>query len=393
MILLVIRKFILIPVILLLFLITVKAEASNPYYTARGTYDAESSTYTVDVYLTTEDYLAEGMFGIEFDDAISPVWHDGTVEDENIGYLQIDTRYFTLIEPPPFIEAHESLQGKKYAIAMWSVNETDAQNPVRGELHLGTITVPDVTLNAEGYPDGWSDKPFRLLNWKNTDLANNILFTRIDENDETSSPINDEIWRDITEAEKTSLGANAPEGYYQGFIFDLDGNSTQTDIDFTFISELEYPNKVISGSVEGYNPKNTVQIAVYSVTTGEAYAAGITGYAIYADGRTVYDYEIKVPEDGTYTVVYSKQSHLTYATDVTIAEKETELPYLKLLCGDINGDGYIKLPDRANLIRFLNRQKPTTYTTQFDLSDLNGDGLVNLFDIGILKANMNKTYN
>lgn len=33
------------------------------------------------------------------------------------------------------------------------------------------------------------------------------------------------------------------------------------------------------------------------------------------------------------------------------------------------------------------------YTTQFDLADLNGDGLVNLFDLGIFKTNINKTYN
>ncbi|MBR0470466.1 MAG: hypothetical protein IJJ55_04545, partial [Clostridia bacterium] len=44
-------------------------------------------------------------------------------------------------------------------------------------------------------------------------------------------------------------------------------------------------------------------------------------------------------------------------------------------------------------IRFLNRQSPSSvYPNAFDAADLNGDGNVNLFDLNILKLNMNKTY-
>ena len=66
---------------------------------------------------------------------------------------------------------------------------------------------------------------------------------------------------------------------------------------------------------------------------------------------------------------------------------------IEMIVGDINGDEIIKLPDRAELMRFFNRQKPWILDkARFEAADLNGDGAVNMFDLTLLKQNMEKTY-
>ncbi|MBQ2664325.1 MAG: hypothetical protein IJG16_09280 [Clostridia bacterium] len=391
-----IKRLFLIPAILLLFFVAAKAEAATPYYTVRnGEYNETNGTYTVEVYLTTDDYLATGTFGMEFDNSISPIWHDGSAEGENVGYLQLDREYFVPVEPAPMREAEGELSNKNYIISVWGLNETDASNPVRGELHLGTVTIENVTLNSEGYPEGWTENTFRLLDWNDTIFVNQDLFGYKDEDGERNS-INEEIWRDISDEEKTSLGTKAPVGYYQGIIADEEGNTRQTDIDFKYISGILPSEMSIVGQVQTYNPKNDIRIMAYKDgLETDVYEAEITGYAIRADGEITYTYSIDIPSGGAYTLICDKSIHLPYIKNIEVEETDavTDAPFVKMICGDINGDGYVKLPDRACFIRFLNRQSPSSvYPNAFDAADLNGDGNVNLFDLSILKLNMNKTY-
>jgi hypothetical protein len=114
------------------------------------------------------------------------------------------------------------------------------------------------------------------------------------------------------------------------------------------------------------------------------------------------DWEFSLPVSNlfNYKMVISKQSHLTYpdiSIDKTAADADKNISAaaepIQLIVGDINGDQIIKLPDRAELMRFFNEQKPwSLYKTRFEAADLNGDNAVNLFDVELLKKNMDNSY-
>jgi hypothetical protein len=115
-------------------------------------------------------------------------------------------------------------------------------------------------------------------------------------------------------------------------------------------------------------------------------------------GEIKWEFSLPVSNLFSYEMVVSKQSHLTYPaieiskSDVN-GDKLAITDSIELIVGDINSDQIIKLPDRAELMRFFNRQKPwLLYKTRFEAADLNGDDEVNLFDLELLKRNMENTY-
>ena len=381
------KKYAVIAIISLIFTIlgiSAHADDLRAWYIVEGNYNAESEKYTVDVYLDTEVYLAAGTFGMEFNSDIPVEWNDGTADDENVGYMQIVTTNFDYIENRKFESYRDYFKNSHYVVVQWSANETDITEPVRGKIKLGSFTMDNITLETA---ESWGEEPFRMLDWTTTTPAQTELFTKTD--DDYDKSLNDEIWRTTTKAERE---AGAPIGYYQGCAYD---DREWIDIGYKFISNLNEKTK-ITVKINAWNPKNDPTVLAYKTDT-DVFAGELKERIIYPDGRVKYGYEVEVDDKGDYTLVIAKNIHLTYMQSLTIPE-ETEDEYaageITLLCGDINSDGYIKLPDRAELIRFLNRQKAwTENATQFNKSDLNGDELVNLFDLNILKANMNKTYN
>lgn len=115
-------------------------------------------------------------------------------------------------------------------------------------------------------------------------------------------------------------------------------------------------------------------------------------------GFCTWEYNLPVSNRFSYIMVVKKQSHLTYP-DVSIdkdsvsGEALAVKDQIDLIAGDINSDQIIKLPDRAELMRFFNRQKPWDLNKpRFEASDLNGDGAVNLFDLNLLQQNYDRVY-
>ncbi|MBQ6529939.1 MAG: hypothetical protein IJI39_03310 [Clostridia bacterium] len=152
----------------------------------------------------------------------------------------------------------------------------------------------------------------------------------------------------------------------------------------------------ITGWINAWNPKNDSVIYAYKTDT-EVFEGEIKQRIIYPDGRVKYGYEVEVDDTGDYTMVIQKSVHLTYKEAVNIPYTVTDeyaIPHeVTLICGDINGDEYIKIPDRSRLILMLNHPgRKTTNPTEFDLCDLNGDGRITLTDLNILKSNIDKTY-
>lgn len=124
---------------------------------------------------------------------------------------------------------------------------------------------------------------------------------------------------------------------------------------------------------------------------------------ITEDERGFCTWEFKLPVSNrfSYEMVVKKASNLTYEgvqidkAHVSASANEVGLSgRIDMISGDVNSDGVIKLPDRAELMRFFNRQKPWDLDNlRFDCADLNGDGAVNQFDLEyILKRNYEKKY-
>ncbi|MBQ2664688.1 MAG: hypothetical protein IJG16_11155, partial [Clostridia bacterium] len=149
--------------------------------------------------------------------------------------------------------------------------------------------------------------------------------------------------------------------------------------------------------INAYNPKNDPVLLAYK-SDNEVFEGVMENRTIYPDGRVKYIYDVETDDTGVYTLVVRKKAHLTYVRSIDIPYTVTDeysLPEeITLLCGDINGDEYIKIPDRSHLILMLNHPaRKNQNTAEFDLADLNGDGHITLTDLNILKSNIDKTYN
>lgn len=373
-----IKKYAAISMVLLIFAFftaAVNAEELKAHYLVEGDYNAKNKTYTVEVYLDTQVYLAAGTFGMEFGENVPVVW--------NNGYMNINTEKFERLEAEPFKDYENTFRTNRQIVVQWGLNETDISEPIRGTIKLGSFTMENVTPKAA---KSWGETPFTLLDWTTTAISATAEFTQTDKTDGYGKSLNDEIWRTTSDTERKN---GAPVGYYQGY--DYDGGEW-IDIGFEFTTNLNNEIKIV-GTVNAYNPKNDIEITAFG--TGGAYTGEIKERIIYPDGRITYTYEISVKEEGAYNILIQKSAHLTYSAQTTVPENTDEhsVGMVTLICGDINGDEYIKYPDRAELIRFLNRQKAWTENAPlFNKADLNGDELVNLFDLSILKANLDKTY-
>ena len=96
---------------------------------------------------------------------------------------------------------------------------------------------------------------------------------------------------------------------------------------------------------------------------------------------------------GTYDLVVTKDAHLTYTvTGVVVGTGNVDLTVdtskaystITLLCGDINGDGWINSTDLGVVLQGQNYGKQTTVAGVNGKADLNGDGWVNSTDLGIV---------
>ncbi len=199
--------------------------------------------------------------------------------------------------------------------------------------------------------------------------------------------------KDITDIFDTG-GTYAVKGKIKGwdpsdnepFIISLfkQGNLTETP-DYTYTSvDVDSDNRLINGSYEST-----------------------------ADGEITWNFWLNVPNRFDYRMVISKKSHLTYP-DIHLLRDEPEpsaspdpsgiylniadgeftvSDLIELIVGDTDTDEYIKDPDRVEIIRYFNQQKPwLLYKSKFEAADLNGDGLVDLFDLNLWRQNQSKQY-
>ena len=145
----------------------------------------------------------------------------------------------------------------------------------------------------------------------------------------------------------------------------------------------------VSGTVKSYNPNNATTIQLmqggaekYSTTIAET-----TG-----SGQKAQDFTFEAVAKGTYDLVVTKPGHLTYTVKgVVVGDGPLNLttmtgkPYqtITLLCGDIDGNGFINSTDLGIILKGQNYGKSTA-TAGDKAADLDGNGFINSTDLGIV---------
>lgn len=401
--------------VMLLFSVTAYADGSTsvavPTYTAvyeiEDSYDAATETYTAEVYLTTTKYLYTGSIGIKYDSTLSPTF---TLDEENFTYYR-----------------NLASDGDNFIAFQWYLNDINIVPTAK--LHLGTITIEHVTLGSAGYPVGWHKGMITQLDWLSTDSAQTDFYNTDHEGD--GLVLNDEIWHAIGEGETAPEDAYgiALTGYYQGL--DLEGGTESdpwVDIGYHFTTIFdELPDKAgqnVSGLVQSYNPNNALTVNLYKKEDNGEYTTtpydslkfetpadytreSIKGYdvgipyvynsgdaIIYADGRVICKYAFSGVDAGEYKLELVKDVHLTYTEEITVEEgKDFEnAKTIELYCGDISGNGRIKVNDRSALVYSMNKRVSTSENNIAKRCDLSGDGKITVHDLNILNTYFNKSY-
>ena len=149
----------------------------------------------------------------------------------------------------------------------------------------------------------------------------------------------------------------------------------------------------VSGQVRSYNPKNPVTVTLYEAGTENVVKSTAVTYSGSDSGQVTVDFRFDTVAPGTYDLVVTKAAHLTYTvkkvkvegTDLDLT-KLTDKPFstITMLCGDINGDGWINSSDLSVVLQGQNYGKQTTVAGVNGKADLNGDGWVNSSDLSIV---------
>ena len=165
------------------------------------------------------------------------------------------------------------------------------------------------------------------------------------------------------------------------------------------LSPVAYdPNAVsapsVRGAVKSYNPNNATTIQLmqggkeqYKTTIAKTTIAKTTG-----SGQKDQNFSFDTVAAGTYDLVVTKPGHLSY-TVKGIVVGDTPLDLTKhsnaaistitLLCGDIDGNGFINSTDLGIILKGQNYGKSTA-TAGDKAADLDGNGFINSTDLGIV---------
>ena len=161
------------------------------------------------------------------------------------------------------------------------------------------------------------------------------------------------------------------------------------------LSPVAYdPNAVsapsVRGAVKSYNPNNPVTVQLIEQGHHEvAYETTIDPTT--GSGQKEQNFSFDAVAAGTYDLVVTKPGHLSYTVkgivvgdgplDLTKHSKAYQT--ITLLCGDIDGNGFINSTDLGIILKGQNYGKSTA-TAGDKAADLDGNGFINSTDLGIV---------
>ena len=145
----------------------------------------------------------------------------------------------------------------------------------------------------------------------------------------------------------------------------------------------------VSGKITSYNPNNptTVELLQNGAVKYTATIAKTTG-----SGQVPQSFSFPAVAKGTYDLVVTKPGHLTYTVkNVKVGDTDLDLTKhsnaairnITLLCGDIDGNGFINSTDLGIILKGQNYGKSTA-TAGDKAADLDGNGFINSTDLGIV---------
>ena len=146
----------------------------------------------------------------------------------------------------------------------------------------------------------------------------------------------------------------------------------------------------VSGTVKSYNPGNAVTIQLMQ---GGAEKYSTTIDPTTGSGQKEQSFSFDTVAAGTYDLVVTKPGHLKYTvTGVVVGDAALDLTQhtnaaistITLLCGDIDGDGWIDFSDYQELLKSTNYGKQTSAVGINKIADLDGDTWIDFSDYQIL---------
>lgn len=159
-----------------------------------------------------------------------------------------------------------------------------------------------------------------------------------------------------------------------------------------FVLERESTNSFTSDSETGIDSSARIELLSGDSVIVTAYEKNlvITGNE---NGKAVISFSAEVTP-GVYKIVFTKNGYVTYTYEFTVTETSADLGTITPICGDVKadytetcGDGIVDIDDFIRVLRgFANSS--TRILRQ--IVDLNEDGVVNVADIAIVKANFGK---
>ena len=165
------------------------------------------------------------------------------------------------------------------------------------------------------------------------------------------------------------------------------------------LSPVAYdPNAVsapsVRGAVKSYNPNNATTIQLmqggkeqYKTTIAKTTIAKTTG-----SGQKDQNFSFPAVAAGTYDLVVTKPGHLSYTVKGVVVgdgpldltkHSNAAISTITLLCGDIDGNGFINSTDLGIILKGQNYGKSTA-TAGDKAADLDGNGFINSTDLGIV---------
>ena len=148
----------------------------------------------------------------------------------------------------------------------------------------------------------------------------------------------------------------------------------------------------VKGKVASYNGSNDFTVTLYQAGSDTVVGTPLTVSGNGTAGSTEQEFTIPNVAPGAYDLVVTKDAHLKYTvknvvvetTDIDLTAK-TEKPYqtITLLCGDIDGNGFINSTDLGIILKGQNYGKSTA-TAGDKAADLDGNGFINSTDLGIV---------
>ena len=141
---------------------------------------------------------------------------------------------------------------------------------------------------------------------------------------------------------------------------------------------------VVSGSVTSFNDASG-DITLQLIPEGLSEPA----YETTVKGNTV-AYSFADVVAGTYTMKVSKANHVTREYTVVVGDTSVLQDVKIHLKGDINGDGRVNVSD-VGLANAHAKKVSTLEGYQFDCANVNGDARITISDVGLLNAHAKKT--